>query len=228
MKKENKGMKSKKKSWLVLIVVVLMIAACGYVSAYGYGKDHIALVDEQGHTDLRAGLQRGGLERVGGRVALEARVRLGDLQDHKVRSLDAEHLALIAQHLADLVLLHEFEGIAQLALIEGDLLERFIVHEVVQVAVVVAVRHVAAIHKGFLELGGGVEGRFGHSTGHHVAHLGADESGALTGLDVLELHDLHNLAVHLEGLAVSEITGGNSCHIDIPPILMREYRDSLE
>ena len=41
MKKENKGMKSKKKSWLVLIVVVLMIAACGYVSAYGYGKDHI-------------------------------------------------------------------------------------------------------------------------------------------------------------------------------------------
>ena len=39
MKKENKGMKSKKKSWLVLIVVVLMIAACGYVSAYGYGKD---------------------------------------------------------------------------------------------------------------------------------------------------------------------------------------------
>ena len=41
MKKENKGMKSKKKSWLVLIVVVLMIAACGYVSAYGYGKNHI-------------------------------------------------------------------------------------------------------------------------------------------------------------------------------------------
>ena len=34
-------MKSKKKSWLVLIVVVLMIAACSYVSAYGYGKDHI-------------------------------------------------------------------------------------------------------------------------------------------------------------------------------------------
>ena len=38
-------------------------------------------------------------------------------------------------------------------------------------------------------------------------------------IDVLELHDLHDLAVHLEGLAVSEITGGNSCHIDIPPIV---------
>lgn len=34
-------MKSKKKSWAVLIVVVLMIIACAYVSAVGYGKDHI-------------------------------------------------------------------------------------------------------------------------------------------------------------------------------------------
>ena len=67
-------------------------------------------------------------------------------------------------------------------------------------------------HNGYIK-------RLGHSTGHHVAHLGADESRALAGLDVLELHDLHDLAVHLEGLAVSEITGGNSCHIDIPPIV---------
>ena len=61
-----------------------------------------------------------------------------------------------------------------------------------------------------------------------LLHLGAHEGRALAGLDVLELHDLHDLAVHLKGLAVSEITGGNSCHIDIPPILMREHHDSLE
>ena len=34
-------MKSKKRSWVVLIVVALMIVACAYVSAVGYGKDHI-------------------------------------------------------------------------------------------------------------------------------------------------------------------------------------------
>lgn len=34
-------MKSKRTSWIVLIVVVAMIAACTYVSAIGYGKDHI-------------------------------------------------------------------------------------------------------------------------------------------------------------------------------------------
>ena len=31
--------------------------------------------------------------------------------------------------------------------------------------------------------------------------------------DVLELDDLHDLTVHLEGLTVAEITGSNSCHI---------------
>ena len=45
-----------------------------------------------------------------------------------------------------------------------------------------------------------------------VAHLGADKRRALAGLDVLELDDLIDLAVHLKGLAVSEITGGNGCH----------------
>ena len=45
-----------------------------------------------------------------------------------------------------------------------------------------------------------------------LLHLGADERRALAGLDVLELDDLHDLAVHLKGLAVSEITGCNGCH----------------
>ena len=51
------------------------------------------------------------------------------------------------------------------------------------------------------------------------SHLGADESGALAGLNVLELDDLHNLAVHLESYAVAEIAGGNHCHRNHPPKL---------
>ena len=65
-----------------------------------------------------------------------------------------------------------------------------LIHEVVQVAIVVAVSHVLALHEGLLELSGGVEGRLGDGAGHHVLHLGADEGSALAGLDVLELHDL--------------------------------------
>ena len=41
----------------------------------------------------------------------------------------------------------------------------------------------------------------------------------LAGLDVLELDDLHDFAVHLESFAVSEFTGGNSCHNDSPPLV---------
>ena len=34
-------MRSKKLSWVVLIVVIAMIAACSYVAKFGYGKQHL-------------------------------------------------------------------------------------------------------------------------------------------------------------------------------------------
>ena len=111
--------------------------------------------------------------------------------------------------------LDELEVIGQVALGNGSHLEGLVVHEVVQVAVVVAVAGLDAVDKGLLKLGGGVERGFGHSASHDVLHLGADEGGALTGLDVPELDDHHQLAFVLEGLAVAEITGSN--HNVIPP-----------
>jgi hypothetical protein len=74
------------------------------------------------------------------------------------------------------------------------------------------------LHEGLLELGGGVEGGLGHAAGDDVFHLGADKGRALTGLDVLELDHLHDLAVHLKGHAVAEIAGGNHCHRNHPPL----------
>ena len=52
-----------------------------------------------------------------------------------------------------------------------------------------------------------VEGGLGHGAGHYVLHLNADESSTLAGLYMLELNDLHDLAVHVEGNAISKITG---------------------
>ena len=57
-------------------------------------------VVEQGHLDLRAGLQGGGLGDVGGGVALHAGVGLGDHQLHEVGGLHAEHAALVGHDLA--------------------------------------------------------------------------------------------------------------------------------
>ena len=58
----------------------------------------------------------------------------------------------------------------------------------------------------------------GDGTGDDVLHLRADKGSALSGLHMLEFHHLHDLAVHLESLTVSEIACGNSCHSLFPPM----------
>ena len=44
------------------------------------------------------------------------------------------------------------------------------------------------------------------------------KAAPFAGLHMLEFHHLHDLAVHLESLTVSEITCGNSCHNMFPPM----------
>ena len=87
----------------------------------------------------------------------------------------------------------------------------------VQVAILVGVGHFLALDERLGEFGGGVVAGFGHSAGDDVLGLGAHERSALAGLDVLELNDLKNLAVLLEGDAVAELACRD--HKRIPPIL---------
>ena len=142
-------------------------------------------------------------------VAGEAGVGLGDDQLNERRGIDREHLALVGADGADHVFLHEAEAVGEHALVDGLKLVGFGVHEVVKVAVVVAVLHAAALDERFLELRGGVEAGLGDSAGDDVLHLHADERRALAGLDVLELDDLHDLAVHFKGYSVAKIACGN-------------------
>ena len=81
-----------------------------------------------------------------------------------------------------------------------------IFHEVVQIAILIAVGHVLALDESLRELSGGVVAGLNHRAGDHVLGLGADKGSALAGLDVLELDDLHDFAVHLEGHAVPKFT----------------------
>ena len=52
----------------------------------------------------------------------------------------------------------------------------------------------------------GVEGALKHAAGDDVLDLGADESRAFAGLDVLEIDDDKNLTVDLDGYAFSEFS----------------------
>ena len=179
----------------------------------GVDLDLVALVDEEGHLDLSAGLNGSGLQGVGSGVASEAGLGSGNNQVNKVGNFDTEDLALVAHNGADVVLLDELEAIVQNAAVQGLQLEGFLIHEVVQLAVVVGVLHLLSLNESSGELGRGVQGSFGHAAGDNVAHLNANESSTLAGLDVLELDDLHNLAVHLEGNAVANIACRN--HVNI-------------
>ena len=169
----------------------------------------IALVDEQRHTDLGAGLNGSGLQGVGSSVTLDTRLGLGDFQLDEVGDLDAEHLALVAQQLAQLVLLAELEVIGHIGCVDGDVIVGLVVHEVVQIAILVAIGHVLALDESLRELCGRVVAGLNHRAGNHVLGLGTDKGSALAGLHVLELNDLKNLAVLLKGHAIAKLACRN-------------------
>ena len=73
-----------------------------YITAVaGIDLDGVALIDEQRHAHLSAGLHRGGLERVGRGVALDSGFGISDLQHSLHRHLRIKHRlgGSIADHL---------------------------------------------------------------------------------------------------------------------------------
>ena len=85
------------------------------------------------------GLNGGGLQGVGGGVALDTRLGSGDFQLNKVGDLNAENLALVAQQLAGIVLLAELEVVGHIGSANGDVVVGLNIHEVVQIAILVGV-----------------------------------------------------------------------------------------
>ena len=94
-------------------------------------------------------------------------------------------------------------------LVQGDLLVGLGVHEVVQAAVLVQVLHLTALDEGGGELIAGVVALLGHGTGDHILGLGAHEGSALTGLNMLELHNLEHVAVLFKSYAIAKIACRN-------------------
>ena len=79
----------------------LALAALQILAAVaGVDLDAVAGVDEQGHLDLSAGLQGGGLGHVAHRVALGAGFGLGDFKDEGRRDFDVQRLFVVEQHAA--------------------------------------------------------------------------------------------------------------------------------
>ena len=97
------------------------------------------------------------------------------------------------------------ESRTQLGLVDRLLLISFHVHEVVQIAIAVQILHVLPFNVSGRILIGRVERTFYHCTSDDILILGADKSGTLTRLNVLEFDNLYHVAVHFECDTVSEI-----------------------
>ena len=138
--------------------------------------------------------------------ALNARFGLGNLQHHKGGRLHTEHLALVGQDTANVVLLYELEVIGQIGTVHRHHIKSLLVHKIIQAVVVVGIHHFLALNVSGGELGGGVVALLHHGTGNHILYLCTNKSGAFTGLYMLELHNLKHIAVLFKGYAVSEIT----------------------
>jgi alanyl-tRNA synthetase len=89
------------------------------------------------------------------------------------------------------------------------LVVRGVVHEDVVVRVAVEQLHLLLVDDGALHLLARSERPLDHRTGAHVAQRGAHERPALARLDVLELADLEQAVVEVDGHAVLEVCGGD-------------------
>ena len=164
-------------------------------------------VNEERNLDNSAGLERSGLGGAGRGVALEARLGVGDLEHDEHRGLDSEDVALVGDDLAHFVLFDELEAVAELVSVDRELLKGLHVHEIIEIAIIVEILHLLALNDRVLEFIGWVEGALSDRARDDILELGADESGALARLYVLELDDLKNLSVHVESDTVFEISG---------------------
>src|SRR5919204_5805113 len=171
--------------------------------------DLVSALDEQRNVDAQTRLDRRRLGGPGRRVALEPELRLGDRQHDRRGEVDADGRSLVfAQHRRHSVgeVAH---GVAELIRVERDLVVRGGVHEVIVRAIPIEELHGAVVEPRALETISRLERALDNVALPHVAELHAHLRAAAPELDVLELDDLIQVAVELDGHAALDLTGAD-------------------
>src|SRR2546428_3644456 len=169
--------------------------------------DLVATLDEQRHAHAQSSLQSRRLRRAGCRVALETKVSLGDRENHRGRQLHADRIALVLTEQGGHPVGEVAHRVAELSLVERDLVVRRGVHEVVVRAVLVEVLHVAVVEPRPLEAVAGLKGLLNQVAPANVAQLHAHLGTAAPELDVLEFDHLVEIAVELDRHAALDLAG---------------------
>ncbi len=172
----------------------------------GIDLDELSLVDEEGHAHLGAGLDGRGLEGVGGCVAFEAGLSIGDLEDGLYGHLGEEHgfSGGVGHDFDSVAFLHE-SGAGDELFLDRNLLESLVVHEDIVVAVGIEILERAALHSYVFEFLADIEAAFEYAAVDNVLELSAHESVAFAGLYVEEFYTEVETAVHADAGAVFDV-----------------------
>ena len=179
----------------------LAIRAIAGIYAYD-----LALIDEEGHTDLCAGLQRSGFEGVGSGIALQSRLGVGDLQLHLGRQFGEENSVggSVGNDIAGHTLFEEIHT-GDEVVGDGHLLESLVVHEDVVCSFFVEELVGAALNTYVLELLADIEAALQHAAVHYIFEFNTHNCVTLTRLNVEELNYEIQTAVHADAYAVFDV-----------------------
>src|SRR5437773_472751 len=169
--------------------------------------DLVTALDEERHVHANSRLERRGLRRAGRRIALETEIGGGDREDDRRRHLDADRRALVLAQDHGHAVGQVVRRVAELIIVERDLVIRRRVHEVVMRAVLVHELHVPVIEARPLVAIVRLERLLDEIAFSDVAQLHAHLRAAASELDVLELDDLVQHAVELDGHSALDLPG---------------------
>ena len=140
---------------------------------------------------------------------------MSNRQNHGGGKFNEENRTVVLRNNHILILNHEMSSVANNFCGDIDLLVGRGIHEDVVRTILVEVGHIAAVNRRGLNLHARVESAINDLARQDILDLGANESGALTRLDVLELDNLPELAVDHHDSAVLQIIC--RCHYKILP-----------
>ena len=199
--------------------MVALANALAVTTVTGVDTDDLTLVDEQRYANLCAGLYRSRLERVGSRIALQTRLRIGHSELNLRRQLGEQNG--VARCIGYNIYYHTFlQEIYTRDQVMSDryLLEGLVIHEDVVLALFVKELVRTALNANILQLLTDVEAALQHTAVHYILKFHAHNRVALTRLHVQKLDYEIQTAVHADTYAVFNVLTVNHKIITIGSI----------
>src|SRR5437867_10438057 len=185
----------------------IRLGALEVLTGPGVDFDLVATLDEERHIDAQPRLERRRFRRAGRGVALQAEIGVGDGEHDRRGHLDADRRALVLAQDHGHPVGEVVRRVAELIIVERDLVIRCRVHEVIVRAVLVHELHVAVIEARPLVAIVRLESLLDEVALADVAQLHAHLRAAAPELDVLELDDLIEDTVELDGHPALDLPG---------------------